>query len=77
MKEHPDTAAVYNNLGNISYIKNKLSEAFGWYFKDLTISEKVFGTEHPITLNAYKNIAEIYEELGDCDKAEKYYRKTL
>ncbi|MCL1875422.1 MAG: tetratricopeptide repeat protein [Synergistaceae bacterium] len=63
-------SGIYNSLGNypaaLHYIK-----------KDLDISEKVLGKEHPSTATTYNNIAVVYDNQGDYAKALEWYQKAL
>jgi tetratricopeptide (TPR) repeat protein len=39
------------------------------YLKDLKISKKVLGEEHPDTATSYNNLALLYESMGAYEKA--------
>jgi tetratricopeptide (TPR) repeat protein len=40
--------------------QGEYGKALEWYLKDLVISEKVLGKDHPDTATAYHNIAWVY-----------------
>lgn len=48
-----------------------------WYQKDLAISEKVLGTDHPSTATTYNNIAGVYKNQGHYDLALEWCKKDL
>ena len=65
---------------NIAKVYNEqcdYEKALAWYHKDLAISEKVLGKEHPDTATTYNNIALVYSCQGDYGGALKWYRKDL
>ena len=76
-KEHPDTAATYNNMAEVCKNKGDYDLALEWNNKALTIQEKVLGKEHPDTGSTYNNIALAYYAKEDYDLALKYYLKAL
>lgn len=45
--------------------------------KALEIYKDVLREKHPDTASSYNNIGVVYDELGDYDKALKYYNKAL
>ena len=45
--------------------------------RDLAVSEKALGEDHPSTAITYSNIAGIMSDLGDHDAALEYYKKAL
>jgi hypothetical protein len=47
--EHPDVGASYNNIGNVYTNKGDNDKALEYYKKDLDISLKSLGSEHPLT----------------------------
>ncbi len=53
------------------------SQALTWYYKELTIREKVLGAGHPDTAASYNNIALVYDHQGDYQKALEWYFKAL
>ena len=76
-KEHPDTAAAYNNIGVVYDNQNEYDKALAYHEKALVICEKVLGAAHPDTATTYNNIAMVYDNMGDYDKALAYYEKAL
>jgi len=76
-KEHPDTAAVYNNIALVCDNQGDYKKALEWYLKALAIREKMLGIEHPDTAATFDNIAMIYSQMSDYDKALEWYKKSL
>ncbi|MCL2119938.1 MAG: DUF2225 domain-containing protein, partial [Planctomycetaceae bacterium] len=76
-KEHPSTAAMYNNIGVVYKEQGDYDKALEWHLKALAISEKVLGKEHPDTAGTYNNIAVVYKNQGKYDEALKWYQKAL
>ena len=76
-KDHPDTAATYNNIGLVYCNKGDYDKALEYYGKALDIFENVLGKDHPNTAATYNNIAEVYCNKGDYDEALEYYGKAL
>ena len=76
-REHPDTAATYNNLGEVYRAQGKYDRALEYFMKALAIVEKVLGREHPDTATTYNNIAAVYHAQGKYDQALEYLMKNL
>ena len=54
-KEHPSyTATSYNNFGTVMHAMGNNVDALQMFKQGLTICEKVFGKDHPYTLQSYK-----------------------
>ena len=75
--EHPDTAATYDNIGQVYYSQGDYTKALEYYFKALDIKEKVLGKEHPSTATSYNNIGGGYYSQGDYTKALEYLQKAF
>jgi tetratricopeptide (TPR) repeat protein len=52
------------------------SKALEWYMKDLAITEKVLGKDHPSTATTYNNIALVYSDQGKYEQALEMYFKS-
>ena len=48
-----------------------------YFRKALSIRERVLGKDHPDTALMYNNMAEVYKEQGEYEKALEYYEKAL
>jgi len=76
--EAQKTVARLYNQGGCGFCNlGHYSRALEWYGKALTITEKVFGLEHPNTSATYNNIAFVYGKQGDYDKALEWYQKAI
>lgn len=75
--EHPDTAAVLNNLANLYRDQGNLSEAEPMLERALAIDEKVSGPEHPDTATDLNSLAVLYYAQGKLSKAEPLYKRAL
>jgi len=74
-KDSKDLAPVLNNIANIYYEYYKENKkALEFYQRSIAISEKSWGADITIT---YQNIANIYSEMGEYDKAIEYLNKTI
>jgi tetratricopeptide (TPR) repeat protein len=47
------------------------------YLKDLKISEKVLGEEHPSTATSYNNLGFFYYGQGDFERAYGFMKKAV
>ena len=76
-KEHPKTAALYNDIGLVYSSLGDYSKALEYYSKALEIREKELGKEHLATAMSYGNIGNVYYHQGNYPKALEYYLKAL
>ena len=74
---HPDTAAIYNNLAGLYELKGKYEKALEYYLKALEIREKVLGTEHPDTAVSYHNLAIFYFGQRNFEEAYGFMKKAI
>ncbi|MBF0344170.1 MAG: tetratricopeptide repeat protein [Nitrospirae bacterium] len=70
-------ATSYNNIGSAWDSKGSYDKAIEFYEKDLKISLKVFGEEHPSVATSYNNIGLAWKAKGSYDKAIEFYEKAL
>lgn len=68
LKFNPNDARIYNNLGILCQNLNDWSGAMGYYQKALEIEEDA-GTLY--------NLAQLYEQMEDFDRAEDQYEKAI
>jgi len=76
-KEHPNTAATYNNIALVYDSQGEYVKALEWYETALVIREKMLGNEHPDTAATYSNIANVYDHLGNFANALEWHEKAL
>lgn len=74
---HPNTAAVYNNLAYVYFKQGKYEKAEKLYQRGLQINKWAFGEEHPDVATNYDNLANVYSERGEYEKAEVLYKSGL
>jgi tetratricopeptide (TPR) repeat protein len=63
-KEHLNTAATYNDIGEVYRMLGNYELALEYNVKALVVREKVFGKEHQTTSQTYNNIALVYKGQG-------------
>src|SRR5271167_1083226 len=75
--EHPNTAAILNNLALLYKDMGEYVKAEPLYQEALRIYRKVLGPEDPHTATGLNNLAGLYEEMGEYAKAEPLYQEAL
>ena len=70
-------SVLLNNMAGVYQEQGDYEKALEYYEKDLEISERVLGSDHPSTATTYNNMAGVYKEQGDYEKALEYYEKDL
>ena len=76
-REDADAGALFNNMAGVYEDQGDYGKALEYYGKDLAISERVLGTDHPSTATTYNNMAGVYYAQGDYGKALEYCGKAL
>jgi tetratricopeptide (TPR) repeat protein len=71
-KEKIDIAISYTNLAVLEEIQGNNHKAIIHHKTALELNKKVFGEEHDVTQNNYKNIAQLYFATGEYEKAKNY-----
>ena len=75
--DNPELAGTYNSLG-MTLLKQKKYDAARPYFeRALEIRINTYGTCSPKVSLCYANLGSLYKEIGDKDKAVKYYRDAI
>ncbi len=69
-KDSPHFGEIYLQYGNIYEDQNDLSKAKAYYQKALELNQKIYGNKH------YK-VSQIYNLLGNVERTEKNWKKTL
>jgi len=70
--DHPATATALNVLASILYERRDYKHALSLLKEALEIRKKAFGTTHLRTKISLNNLAELYEEMGNTEKAAEY-----
>jgi len=71
-----EVSNLYYFLGLGYYKLAEFNKALEYYRKDLVISKKVIGKEHPDTASTYNDIGEVYRAMGTYDLALEYHKKA-
>src|SRR5687768_2676146 len=64
-------------IGKVLNERAFYKEAMEYNLKSLTISEKVFGKDHPHVAGSYHNIGLVPDNQGKYEEAMEYYLKSL
>lgn len=75
--DHPDTAVVLTNLGNLYFDSKDYKKAEIYHQKALNIRIHAYGKEDTTTAQSYYNLAVLYENRKDYKKAESLYSKAI
>ena len=67
-------AKSYNNIGNVYYKQGDYAKAIEYYNKDLEISKKVLGENHPDVAITYNSLGNAYYSQSDYAIALEYYQ---
>jgi tetratricopeptide (TPR) repeat protein len=71
-KQYTLQEVLINNPQDLKY-----TEAEPLCLREFQISEKVLGTEHPLTAMSLNNLAKLYKDQGKYEKAEAFYLRAL
>ncbi|RMZ58901.1 tetratricopeptide repeat protein [Chryseobacterium nematophagum] len=66
-------ALVLMNLGKLHMIKGEYAESLDYYFKSLSISQKIKNQEYE--KETYSELSKVYNVLNNKEKSEEYYKK--
>ena len=72
-----DLSALANNLSAIHFDLGHLNQALEYQLKDIAISEKVLGENHPDLATSYNNLSMIYSDMGQLDRALEFQLKDI
>ncbi len=72
-----DYAVVQSGLAGVFYEQGKYAKAEPLYKRDLAITEKALGENHPSVATTLNNLARLYEKQGKYAKAEPLYKRSL
>ncbi|CAF1009498.1 unnamed protein product [Adineta steineri] len=75
--DHPDIAAVYNNIGIVHDERKELNLALKNYEIAYEIRRKQLPSNHPHIAGSLGNIGLIYQKKGDFNTALDYLQQTL
>lgn len=71
------SATVYLNGATTMKAFGKSAQAMEYYERTEKIYKENLPEEHPLTAGLYNNMALALEDIGDNEKAERYFRKAI
>jgi len=74
--EHPDTAARYNDLGQLLHDQGDLQGAMLCYERALSIYERAFGSDSPYTASSLSNLGVLLYSTGNLEQARTYFERA-
>ncbi len=72
-----DQACRFHDLAVSCRAQGKLEQAESYALRSLKIFEKACGPQHPDIANVANNLAGVYEDKGEYDRAEKLYLRSV
>lgn len=75
--EHPDVAAILNNLGVLHRMHGQLPEAMQHLTRALDIKQQALGPSHPDVALTLMNLAQVYAARDDYEETLRLYRRSL
>jgi len=76
-KDHPNVAAIVNNLGNVLHDLGDLAGARQCLERALAIDEATYGKDHPGVATDVNNLGLVLHDLGDLPGARQYFERAL
>src|SRR5215831_4628201 len=74
---HPDVAALVNNLGVLYFKLSRYADAEPLYKRSLAIRERVLRPNHPEVAGSLNGLAVLYDAQGRYADAEALYKRSL
>lgn len=68
-KEHPDTAASYNNIASVYQKQGEYKKAVGLCLRSYKTYAHKLGVEHPYTKTVYKNLERAFTDSKISDES--------
>ena len=75
--EHPKLLSLFVYKGNFLNLEASFENALQIFKNVLVKQEKTIGVSHPDTLLTVNNLGLLYYNLGDYEKAESFYRRSI
>ena len=75
--EHVDTAASYNNIGEVYFYMADYEKALKYFIKAFDIRRNILVEEHRDIADSYINLGNLYGCQANYDKAFEYHFKAL
>ncbi len=77
LPNHPDLAAIYNNMDVTQQSMKEYSGALDYYKKALAIQEKAGPAMHPDIATTHHSMATVYINLNDYKSALQHEERTV
>jgi CHAT domain-containing protein/Tfp pilus assembly protein PilF len=74
---HPDTAAVLNTLGTLSWFEGDVAGSEHYYRRALELASKTLGPDHPSTAMYLRDLSTPLWEMGRTSEARELRREAL
>ena len=71
-----DVAASYNNIGNVYDSQGKYEEALEYYQKDLDITVRLVGGDHPDVAGSKENIGLVFKKMTKKSEARQMFTEA-
>jgi len=75
--EHPEVAAIVNNLGEVLRVLGDLEGAKAHFERALVTLEKAYGPDHPDVAVTVSNLGSVLQPLGDLQGAKAHFERAL
>jgi len=75
--EHPEVAAITNNLAEVCHLLGRFREAETLYRQAIMILEKALGPDHSDVAMALNNLASVYQDEQRYAEAEPLFQRAL
>jgi tetratricopeptide (TPR) repeat protein len=76
-KNHPNTAVINNNIGNVNLSLGHYRKAMEYFKKSLQIARDVFDDYHPTIVPHYFSIGKCLGKMGNLEEALEYFKNAL
>jgi len=74
---HPEVATDYNNVAMCLWKAGKKQQALTNFQKSIEVASKIYKPAHPHLIYFRKNLADLYQELGNYQKAEEIHLQNF
>ena len=76
-ENHPETAAIWHNLGYLQKKAGSLNKALHSYESALAIWKGTLPADHPHLAACFNNLGTLHKELGNLNRSYAYYQRAL
>ncbi len=75
--DHRETGKAYHNIAVVNEINGDYAAAYDYAQKGLDVFHRALGPDHPILFNPMTFMGDLSLELGDVDRAERWFSDAL